>query len=134
MAHIGKICRWDVFWADLEPHVGTEQAGESRPVLVVSSDEANALFGTVTVVPLTKLEGKDRLPRAWEVLLPGGTVPNRFTPLALPHHIRSVSKMRLLERAGALHDVKARFNVERGILEHLDIGFEPAPEQPALSR
>lgn len=38
MAYLGPVRRWDVFWADLEPTVGREQAGDHRPVLVVSSD------------------------------------------------------------------------------------------------
>jgi len=58
MAHVGKVYQWEILWADLEPHVGSEQAGEHRPVMVVSTDGANAAFGTVPVVPLTKLEGK----------------------------------------------------------------------------
>lgn len=121
MAHVGPVYQWEIFWADLEPHVGTEQAGERRPVLVVSNDDANALFGTVTVVPLTKLEGKGRSPKLFEVSLPRGIIPNGLTPLALPHHVRSISKRRLLKRAGSLADGWARDRVHDGILDHLGV-------------
>jgi mRNA-degrading endonuclease toxin of MazEF toxin-antitoxin module len=121
MAHVGPVYQWEIFWTDLEPHVGTEQADDSRPVIVVSNNGANAAFGTVTVVPLTKLEGKGRTPRLFEVALPRGTVPNAFTPLALPHQIRSISKHRLLKQAGKLTDIGARQLVQDAICEHLGI-------------
>jgi mRNA interferase MazF len=124
MAYLGQIRRWDLYWADLEPHVGSEQAGERRPVLVVSNDHANAAFGMVTTIPLTKLEGKSRAPKFFEVVLPNHIIPNRYTPLALPHQIRSVSKTRLLERIGVLDDAGARDRVEFGILDHMGIEFE----------
>ena len=121
MAYVGPVYQWEIFWADLEPHVGTEQAGDRRPVMVVSTDDANAAFGTVTVVPLTKLEGKIRPPRFFEVPLPSGTVPNPFTPLALPHQIRTIAKARLLTHAGALTDAVARDRVQDAICDHLGI-------------
>jgi mRNA interferase MazF len=126
MAYLGKVYRWELYWADLEPHVGTEQAGDRRPVLVLSNDDANATFGTVTVIPLTKLEGKGRPPSFFEVVLPQGTVPNGYTPLALPHQIRSISKTRLLERIGTLDIHDARHEVECGVLDHLGVEFDEA--------
>lgn len=87
-------------------------------------DDANANFGTVTVIPLTKLEGKGRSARFYEVELPAGTIPNGFTSLALPHQIRSVSKNRLLERIGTLDVLDAQHEVECGILDHLGIEFD----------
>jgi mRNA-degrading endonuclease toxin of MazEF toxin-antitoxin module len=124
MAHVGPVFRWDIFWADLEPHVGTEQAGDRRPVLVVSNDDANRVFGTVTIIPLTKLEGKGRTAKLFEVELPRGIIPNPFTPLALPHQIRTVSKTRLLDHVGVLRDPEARDRVESGIMDHLGIEYE----------
>src|SRR5690606_4047929 len=113
-----------IFWADLEPHVGREQAGDRRPVLVVSNDGANRAFDVVTVIPLTKLEGKDRAVRRWEVQLPGDPVGNGYTCLALPHQVRTISKMRLLEPAGRLVNVDAQYRVEGALLDHLGIAME----------
>jgi mRNA interferase MazF len=124
MAYVGPVQRWELFWADLDPAVGSEQAGSSRPVMVVSTDRANAVFRVVTVLPLTKLEGKARPPRSFEVLLPSNLLRNAFTPLALPHQIRTIAKERLLERVGLMDDSEARLKVEVGILDHLGIEFE----------
>ncbi|MBT9137076.1 MAG: Endoribonuclease EndoA [Firmicutes bacterium] len=44
--------RWSIFWADLNPVTGYEQAGH-RPVLVVSSEEVNLVLPTITVLPLS---------------------------------------------------------------------------------
>jgi mRNA interferase MazF len=124
MAYLGAVGQWDVFWADLDPAVGSEQAGESRPVLVVSNNGANSFFRVVTVVPLTKLEGKGRKVKRFEVELPKGIVGNDYTSIALPFQIRTIDKKRLLEKVGHLTDQGARDRLEKGILEHLGIAFD----------
>ncbi len=40
-----------IFWADLNPVVGREQAGR-RPVLVISNDIENQM-DNITIVPIT---------------------------------------------------------------------------------
>lgn len=49
MAH---ILRGDVYWADLEPTKGREQAGR-RPVLVISHEVFNSHSGTVIALAIT---------------------------------------------------------------------------------
>jgi mRNA-degrading endonuclease toxin of MazEF toxin-antitoxin module len=46
--------------ADLEYPVGSDQGGARRPVIIVSNDGFNGAFPAVTVIPLTKREGKKR--------------------------------------------------------------------------
>jgi mRNA-degrading endonuclease toxin of MazEF toxin-antitoxin module len=65
-----RVRRWDLFRANLNPVVGREQAGESRPVLVVSNDGFNRAGDVVTVVPVTRQEGKQRRVYPYELLLP----------------------------------------------------------------
>lgn len=130
MAYVGPVRRWDVFWADLEPKVGSEQGGESRPVVVVSNDGFNSTMPVVTVLPLTKLEGKRRKPYTFEVILPRGTVGEEYTSLVMPHQIRTISKMRLLEPFGRVVDEALQEQIENRLLEHLDIAFE-AEAEPA---
>jgi mRNA-degrading endonuclease toxin of MazEF toxin-antitoxin module len=72
MAYPGAVHRWEVYRPDLEPLDGSEQAGERRPVVAVSNDGFNARFSVVTVLPLSKLEGKRRKPDLLEVVLPAG--------------------------------------------------------------
>ena len=124
MAHAGAVHRWDIFWADLEPGVGSEQRGESRPVIVVSNDGFNANFPLVTVVSLTKLEGKKRRVYPFEVLLPKGLVTPEHESIVMPQQVRTISKMRLLERIGALEDEALQDPIESRLLEHLGIAFE----------
>lgn len=124
MAHAGAVHRWDIFWADLEPGVGSEQRGESRPVIVISNDGFNAHFPLATVVSLTKLEGKKRRVYPFEVLVPKGVVTPDHESIVMPQQVRTISRMRLLERIGALEDEALRDEIESRLLEHLGIAFE----------
>lgn len=124
MAYIGAVHRWDIFWADLEPGVGSEQKGERRPVIVVSNDGFNGAFPIVTVVSATKAEGKRRKVYPFEVLLPAGTVTSAHESIVMPQQVRTISKTRLLERIGALEDERFREQIENRLLEHLGIVFE----------
>ena len=124
MAYLGPVKRWELYWADLDPAVGSEQGGSHRPVLVVSNDGFNGAFEVVTVLSLTKLEGKRRRVYPFEVTLPPAVVGTGVTSIVMPHQIRSISKIRLLERIGALEDAAKQEEIENRLMEHLDIEFE----------
>lgn len=127
VAYKGPVLRWDVFWADLDPAVGSEQAGGRRPVIVVSNDGVNANLEVVTVVPATKREGKKRKVYPFEVVLPAGSITSAHESIVMPQQIRTISKMRLLEKVqerGRLTDLSHRTEIENRILEHLGIQFE----------
>lgn len=124
MAYAGPVQRWDLFWADLDPAVGREQAGERRPVVVVSNDGVNASLDVVTVLPATKREGKTRRVYPFEVVLPAGAITSRHESIVMPQQIRTISKLRLLEKIGRLTDLTRRTEIENRILEHLGIQFE----------
>ncbi|MHB1393062.1 MAG: type II toxin-antitoxin system PemK/MazF family toxin, partial [Clostridia bacterium] len=47
--------QWGVFWADLDPAKGSEQAGK-RPVLVVSVEEVNQVLPIVTILSVTSVK------------------------------------------------------------------------------
>ncbi len=49
---MARILRGDVYWANLNPVKGHEQAGR-RPVLVISQDVFNERSGTVIAVAIT---------------------------------------------------------------------------------
>lgn len=124
MAYSGPVHRWDLFWADLDFPVGSEQGGERRPVLVVSNDGVNAFLPVVTQLPLTKLEGKERKVYPFEVILPRGIVGTRWVSIAMPQQIRTIDKTRLIEKIGTLVDVDLQMEIENRLLEHLGIAFE----------
>lgn len=47
-----KIVRWEIWLANLDPVVGSEQ-GRTRPVLVLSSTALNDILPVVNIVQLT---------------------------------------------------------------------------------
>jgi len=49
---MARILRGDVYWADLEPTRGREQAGR-RPVLVISHEVFNSHSGTVIALAIS---------------------------------------------------------------------------------
>jgi mRNA-degrading endonuclease toxin of MazEF toxin-antitoxin module len=118
------VNRWDVFWADLEPGVGSEQKSERRLVIVVPNDGFNAAFPVVTIVSATKAEGKKRHPYPFEVLLPAGTITAAHASIVMPHQIRTISKIRLHEPIGRLEGEDLQAAIENRLLEHLGIAFE----------
>jgi mRNA interferase MazF len=123
MAHLGAVWRWEIYWVDLDPPVGSEQGGERRPAVVVSNDGFNRHFDVVTVVPLTKREGKKRQVYPFEVLAPD-LVGTGYESILMPQQVRTISKRRLLERAAALDDESIQIDLENRLLEHLGIDFE----------
>lgn len=123
MAHLGPVRRWEIYWVDLAPAVGSEQGGERRPAVVVSNDGFNQHFDVVTVVPMTKRGGKKRRVYPFEVLAPD-LVGTGHESIVMPHQVRTISKRRLLERAGVLEDEAVQIDLENRLLEHLAIDFE----------
>ena len=71
------IKRGDIFYADLNPVVGSEQGG-IRPVLVVQNDVGNRHSPTVIVVPISSVRKKN---------LPVH-IPVSYTHLTLPTNSR----------------------------------------------
>ena len=124
MPYSGSVRRWDTYWADLEPGIGREQKGRRRPVIVISNNGFNAHFEMVTVVSLTKFEGKRRSVYPFEVLLPKGTVTPEFSSIVQVHQIRAISKVRLVAVIGSITDERQKREIENGILIHLDISFD----------
>jgi mRNA interferase MazF len=47
-----KVERWEIWLANLEPVLGSEQ-GKTRPVLVLSSTAVNQILPVVNVLPVT---------------------------------------------------------------------------------
>lgn len=124
MAFHGDVLRWDIFWADLEPHVGGEQGGK-RPVLVFSNDGFNAHFDLVTILPLTKRAGKTRRVYEFEAVVSAEMIGTTLDSIVMPQQIRTISKRRLGGRVGTLADERLRSEIEDRVLEHLGIDFIP---------
>ncbi len=63
---MARILRGDIFWADLNPVRGHEQAG-LRPVIVISQDVFNERSGTVIALAITSQPQKAGFPLTLEL-------------------------------------------------------------------
>jgi mRNA interferase MazF len=63
---MARILRGDIIWADLNPTIGREQAG-NRPVLVLSHEVFNKRSGTVIVVAITSQPQRAGFPLTLEL-------------------------------------------------------------------
>ncbi len=98
-----EIARGDVFWARLDPTIGSELQ-KTRPVVVLSVNPLNKARKTVIAVPLsTSAPAIEFL----NVALKGGTV-------ARCEHIRSIDKTRLIDKIGTISDADI-VKIEEGI-------------------
>jgi len=96
------VRRGEVFWADVAPRSGSEQAGR-RPVVVVSHDGFNRVeaWRSIIVVPLsTSPTQRRRGPTA--IVLPRGTGGLRKESVALCHQVTTLDRAKLVERIGEL--------------------------------
>lgn len=63
---MARILRGDIVWAELNPVIGSEQAGR-RPVVVISHDVFNERSGTVIAVIVTSQEPRAGFPLTCEL-------------------------------------------------------------------
>jgi mRNA interferase MazF len=92
---VADILRGDIFWADLDPTQGHEQAGR-RPVLVLSEDVFNARSGTVIAIALTGQQPSAGFPLSTEIMGSGLPKPT----WAKMGQIRTLSVGRLDKKLG----------------------------------
>lgn len=93
------IKRGDIYYANLNPVVGSEQGG-TRPVLIVSNDIGNKHSPTVIIAPITsRVHTKAKLPTHTEVKDFEGLGKDS---IILYEQIRTIDKQRLREYIGTL--------------------------------
>jgi mRNA interferase MazF len=66
---MARILRGEIYWADLDPTIGREQAGQ-RPVMILSQDVFNERSGTVIAMALTSQPQKAGFPLTLELTDP----------------------------------------------------------------
>jgi mRNA interferase MazF len=94
---VARILRGDIYWADLNPVKGSEQAG-SRPVVILSQEVFNQRSGTVIAVAITSQPQRAGFPLTLE--LTGSRLPKRsWVKIS---QIRTLSVERLGKKAGAV--------------------------------
>ncbi len=94
--------RWNIFLANLDPVVGSEQ-GKMRPVLVISEEEINQMLPVVNVLPITtRKEGRKIYPN--EVFLSSSVSTLQNDSIILCFQIRTLDKKRLIKQLGKIND------------------------------
>jgi mRNA interferase MazF len=94
---VARILRGEIWWADLNPVRGREQAG-IRPVLVISHDVFNQRSGTVIAVALTSQKPTAGFPLTLEVT--STKLPKRsWIKIS---QVRTLSVERLSKKLGAI--------------------------------
>ena len=91
-----KIMRGEIYIADLNPVVGSEQGGE-RPVLVIQNNLGNKHSPTVIVLAITsRFHKKRNLPT--HVPIESGDLSK--DSIALAEQVRTIDKSRLIHYVG----------------------------------
>ena len=108
VVRIMEVVRGDIFIADLDPVVGSEQGGV-RPVLIVQNDRGNRFSPTVICAAMTSRLGKNDLPtHVWVAAQESGLDRDS---LVLCEQIRTLEKRRLRVKAGHIEGLSlARVN------------------------
>ncbi len=91
------VKRGDVFFADLDPVVGSEQGG-IRPVLVVQNNIGNRYSPTLVVLPLSTAK-KNYLPTHIHIC---GSKSLPRDSIVLAEQIRTIDRYRLREYVGSI--------------------------------
>ena len=95
------IKRGDLFWVNLDPTRGSEQAGR-RPVLVIQNDIGNEVAPTTIIAPLTTKSFSKEYPT--NVHLPSGIGGLKSNSTILLSQIRTLDKSRLQKKIGHLSE------------------------------
>ncbi len=93
-----SINRGDLYYADLNPVVGSEQGGV-RPVLIIQNDIGNKHSPTVIIAAITSKAMKVTLPTHCNLSENAGLDRDS---VALLEQIRTIDKRRLKDYVGAL--------------------------------
>lgn len=112
------IRRGDIYYADLNPVIGSEQGGK-RPVLIISNDIGNKYSPTVIIAAITsRVHTKAKLPTHTAIEDFDGLSKNS---IILLEQIRTIDKKRLKEHIGIL-DNQHLFTADKALL--ISLGLE----------
>ncbi len=113
-----KVDRWEIWLANLDPIVGSEQ-GKTRPVLIISATALNNILPVVNVFPVTSRKPNRRIyPN--ETLLPTNTAGLNNESIVLCYQVRTLDKQRLVRKFGILLEK----NLQNQIIKSLKFQLE----------
>ena len=116
---MNTISKGDIYYASLDPIVGSEQNG-TRPVVIIQNDIGNKYSPTVLVAPLTsKVKSKRNLPT--HVLIDSNHI--KRNSIVLLEQIRVLDKSRLISYVDTLTKEEIR-KLDIGIIKSFNITGE----------
>lgn len=116
---MNRINKGDIYYASLDPIVGSEQNG-TRPVVIIQNDIGNKYSPTVLVAPLTsKIKSKPNLPT--HVLVKSEHI--KHNSIVLLEQIRVLDKSRLISYVDTLTKEEIK-KLDIGIIKSFNITGE----------
>ena len=94
--------RGEIYFADLDPHYGSEQGGK-RPVIIIQNDVGNKHSPTVICAAITSKMNKAKLPTHIEIDAQAYGIEK--DSVILLEQLRTIDKRRLKDKVCHLDDV-----------------------------
>ena len=113
------VSKWEIYFCDLDPTVGSEQRG-IRPVIVISTNAANHILPVSTVLPLSSLKPGGKTYKS-EILLEKEITGLPKVSVVMIQQIRTVSHARLGNLVGSITDKNAREKISEACREYFDL-------------
>lgn len=115
---MNRIKKGNIYYANLDPVVGSEQGG-NRPVVVVSNNIGNSHSPTIMVAPITSSDNnKNDLPTHVEI-----KEKLKNDSIILTEQIRSIDKTRLKEFKGRVNR-KTELKIDEALIIAFGINVE----------
>ena len=122
---MAKVKRGDVFYAELDPVIGSEQGGV-RPVLIIQNDVGNQHSPTTIVAAITGQLTKAKLPT--HVDLAGRENGLAKNSVVLVEQVRTIDKTRLKEDICTL-DKQIMEQVDQALLISMGLRWNTVREE-----
>ena len=110
-----KYLRGDIYYADMEPHIGSEQGG-TRPVVVLQNDVGNRYAPTLIVATVTSRTEKKRY-QPTHVLIAHNTAFEKPSVVQV-EQIFTIDKSRIQRFLGRLTQDEMQ-EIEKGVVSSL---------------
>ena len=113
------IKRGDVLLVNLEPTIGSEQHGKSRPCLVVSPEVLNQIFRGIIVCPITDARHVKQSELGL-TFIPSGEGGLDKDSLVIAFQVRMIDKRRVIRRLGTIPE-PLMFEINESLQAVLDL-------------
>lgn len=114
-----EIKKGDIYYAMLDPVIGSEQDGK-RPVVVVQNNLANKYSPTVIVAPITTVIKKTYLPT--HIIVYKNNYLKKDSTI-LVEQVRVIDKTRIITFLGKLNDIQMQ-KVDKALINAFAIDIE----------